>query len=391
MRSGSPGFVGQRLREAREARQMTAIVLAELSGITSSAISSYEKGHTTPSPGVFDRLCSSLNFKPAFFFRPMEDANWNMDRTVFERSRAATTKMARMRARHRLTWLYETLQYLGQFARLPDADIPMIDHRGGWRSMSDEAIEETAKATRRHWRLGDGPISNMTLLAENHGVVVANMEMGTPKLDAFSTWDDAGDRPYMVLGTDGQSAFRSRFNVAHELGHLILHRNVIASEFDSMTHFKEIEEQADRFASAFLTPASAFSSDLTKPTLEVFRILKPKWRASVKMMIHRAQDINIIDKDEARRLYISYNRRGWNAVEPFDEDEPLEEPRLVRRVFEALEANDVIERSQLAAALPFNPEDIEQLANLPTGYLTERSEQPDVWQFIEELTSEFPG
>ena len=390
MRSGSPGFVGHRLREAREARQMTAIALAELSGITSSAISSYERGHTTPSPAVFDRLCATLNFKPAFFFRPVEETDWHVERTVFERSRAAATKSARTRARHRLTWLHETLQYLSQFVRLPDADVPEVEGREGWWSITDQGIEDIATATRRSWKLGDGPISNMTLLAENHGVVVVKMEMGTAKLDAFSTWDDTGDRPYIVLGADGQSAFRSRFNVGHELGHLLLHRNVTSTELDSKTYFKLIETQADRFASAFLTPAPTFSSDLTRPTLEVFRTLKTKWRTSIKMMIHRAQDLNIIDKDESRRLYISYNRRGWNTLEPFDEGEPFEAPRLVKRVFEALEAHDIIERSQLVAALPFNREDIERLANLPDGYLAEPDERTDVWRFIEDLTAEFP-
>ena len=231
----------------------------------------------------------------------------------------------------------------------------------------------------------------MTLLAENHGVVVAKMEMGTASLDAFSTWDSSGERPYIVLGMDGQSAFRSRFNVGHELGHLILHRSVAPSEFDSTQNFKLIEAQADRFASAFLTPAPTFSSDLTRPTLEVFRTLKTKWRVSVKMMIHRAQELNIVDREEARRLYISYNRRGWNTSEPFDQDEPFEEPRMVRRAFEALVENDIIQRSQLAAALPFNREDVERLANLPNGYLDDEAAEKDVWDFIEDLTKGFPN
>lgn len=387
MRSGSPGFVGQRLKEGREVRQLTAGNLADLSGVAASTISSYEKGHSTPSPAVFDKLCSVLKFKPAFFFRPVEDLG--RERIVFERSRVATTKMARTRARHRLTWLQEILKYLGQFARFPEVDVPEIAH-SEWRSMSDEAIEDVAIQTRRAWKLGDGPISNMTLLAENHGVIAVKIRMHTPKLDAFAAWDERSKRPYIVLGDDGQSAFRSRFNVGHELGHLILHRDVSAAEFNTKAIFNLIEAQADRFASAFLTPAPSFSSDFTRPTLEAFRILKTKWGTSVKMMIHRAHDLEIIDKEEARRLYISYNRRGWNSLEPFDDVEPFEEPRLVRRVFEFLEANDIIERSQLAAALPFNQEDVERLANLPEGYFGELNEQSDVWQFIDDLTAEFP-
>ena len=388
MRTGSPGFVGCRLREAREVRQLTAIGLAELVGSTSSAISSYEKGHTTPSPAMLDQLSSFLNFKHEFFFRPEEEREW---RTIFERSKAAITKSARKRAQHRLTWLADTLGYLEQFVKLPPSNIPTVPMSGGWLALSDEDIEEIARTARKHWKLGDGPISNMTLLAENQGTIVAQMEMGTTKLDAFSTWDDADRRPYIVLGNDGQSAFRTRFNVGHELGHLILHRDVTPKEFDSKQYFKEVEAQADRFASAFLTPAETFSVDVARPTLDVFRVLKTKWRTSIKMMVHRAADLHIIDKDDARRLYISYNRRGWNRLEPFDDTEPTEQPRLVRRAFEAVVDHAVIERSQVAAALPFNREDVEQLANLPAGYLKGPHDESDVWQFLDDLTAGFPN
>ncbi len=124
--------------------------------------------------------------------------------------------------------------------------------------------------------------------------------------------------------------------------------------------------------------------------MDVFRVLKTKWRTSVKMMVHRAADLDIIDKDDARRLYISYNRRGWSKLEPFDDTEPTEQPRLVKRAFEAVVENAVIERSQVAAALPFNREDVEHLANLPAGYLNELQEESDVWQFLDDLTVGFP-
>ena len=108
------------------------------------------------------------------------------------------------------------------------------------------------------------------------------------------------------------------------------------------------------------------------------------------MMVHRAADLDIIDREEARRLYISYNLRGWNRIEPFDDIEPTEEPRLIKRAFEAVVENAVIERSQIAVALPFNREDVEQLANLPEGYLMEPSDESDVWGFLDDLTAGFP-
>ena len=119
----------------------------------------------------------------------------------------------------------------------------------------------------------------------------------------------------------------------------------------------------------------------------MFRTLKPRWRTSIKMMVHRAQELDIIDREEARRLYISYNRRGWNSVEPLDEESEVEKPRLVRKVVEAIVDNNVLERSQIVAALPFNRDDIEQLANLPYGYLDDESAYT---QAIKELGSAFP-
>lgn len=369
---GIPGFVGPRLREAREARQMTAVSLAEITGSTPAGISSYEKGRYTPNPDVLDRLCVTLNMKPEFFFRPIASVEMEALQAVFERSRTSATKSARQRARHRRSWLRDILKYLEQFVKIPPHNLPDIGERGKWVAWDDADIEDMAGVVRRYWKLGNGPISNVTLLAENNGVVATLMDMGTPKLDAFSMWDPIDQHPYIVLGQNGQSSYRTRFNICHELGHLILHKYVSEPEFQDRRYFTLLENQADRFASAFLTPAITFAPDVSRPTLEVFRTLKRKWLTSIKMMVRRAQDLDIVDGEEARRLYISYSKRGWNSAEPFDDD-PIEEPRLVRRVFEMVLDNSIVDRPQIVAALQFHREEIEQLANLPHGYLDEDS------------------
>ena len=370
MPTSSPGFAGNRLREAREVRQLTAVTLAELVGVTSATVSAYENGHWSPSPEVLARITDTLNYRADFFFRPETNPD-DARQTIFERSRSSTTKSTRRRAQHHRTWLREILQYLDQFVTLRAPNFP--PDRLDWLRLDGQDIEDSAKRTRRHWNLGDGPISNVTLLAEKNGVIVTMVPMNASDLDAFSTWDHADQRPYIVLGTDIPSPFRTRFNVCHELGHLVLHREVTPPEFNDQRYFKMIEAQADRFAAAFLTPASTFSPDITVPTLDVFRTLKPRWRTSIKMMVHRAQELDIIDREEARRLYINYNRRGWNRREPLDDESEMEKPRLVRRVFEAIVDNNILERSQIVAALPFNREDIELLANLPYGYLDDES------------------
>lgn len=373
MPTGTPNFEGARLREAREARQLTATALAELIGVTTSAISSYEKDHNSPSADVLEKISTQLRLKTEFFLRPMEDESITASETIFERSKSTATKATRLRARHRRIWLRESLQYLTGFVKLPEPDVPDLGEGRNWMVASGEKIELAALTTRQHWRLGEGPISNVTLLTENNGVIVTSFAMNAANLDAFSTWDPVDGRPYIVLGNDGQSAFRTRFNVCHELAHLVLHRNVTPTEFEDKNLFKIIETQADKFAAAFLTPASTFSQELRRPSLDGLRALKPRWKTSIKQMIHRAQDLDIISREEARNLYINYNRRRWNIQEPLDDAQDIEEPVFVRRVFEAVIENGVIERSQLAAALPFNTDEIEELAGLPYGYLHDDS------------------
>ncbi|WP_397351632.1 ImmA/IrrE family metallo-endopeptidase [Paenibacillus larvae] len=50
------------------------------------------------------------------------------------------------------------------------------------------------------------------------------------KIDACSIWEP-DERPYVLLSNDKTSS-RSRFDIAHELGHLILHSKLKKSEFN---------------------------------------------------------------------------------------------------------------------------------------------------------------
>ena len=375
MPNGTPGFIGSRLREARESRRISSGGLAELIGVSRAGVSLYETGRSSPSGQVFEKIMEKLNLPAAFFFRPADCKVGLPQHTVFERSRVTATKSTRMYARHRRGWLREIVQYLDRFVEFPTIEFPEIDGDSRWPSWSRQTIEDIARFTRNSWGLRTGPISDVTLLCEKHGAIVSMIPMNDSRLDAFSTWDPVDGRPYIVLGSDTQSAFRTRFNVCHELGHLVLHRKVTPEKFEDREYFRFIESQADQFAAAFLTPAESFSADIDGhiPSLDLFMGLKSRWKVSIKMMVHRAQELNIIDREEARRMYINYNRRRWNRMEPLDESFEVEKPRLVRRVFETVIENSVVDRLELGGSLPFSQEDIEQVANLPHGYLDEES------------------
>jgi len=368
MKLGTPNFNGERLREAREARCLKATVLAEKLGISKQAISQYENGIQTPKPEVMVRMSEILNLPFNFFLRESYPIEENI---IFFRSLSSTTKITRVEARPKLKWLKEIVDYLRNFFVFPEINMPSITLDKNPIYLTAEEIEQIATQCRKYWGLGNGVISDTVLLLENNGVIVTRSELSSMKMDAFSEWSLNDNTPYVFLIANKNCAVRSRYDLAHELGHLVLHKSIRKTDFSLKSEFNLIEEQADRFAGAFLLPSETFTLDFSIPTLDVLRMLKEKWKTSIAMMIKRCENLGIIDKNYAKNLWISYYRRDWRKKEPLDDILPIEQPRFIRRCFETLIKENVQTKNDLIARLPF-ANDMEQLACLPKGYLSEQ-------------------
>jgi Zn-dependent peptidase ImmA (M78 family)/DNA-binding XRE family transcriptional regulator len=365
VRSGTPGFVGARLREAREVRSLTLVALSEIVGVSAQSLSQYESGRSSPSPAVFERIAAAVNLPEHRFLLPERSSQAG---TRFYRSMSSATKSARSRAERRFDWLRDIVGYLSEFVAFPTPNFPVLRLPADPLLLSNEEIEEAADAVRRDWGMRDDPIANMIRLLENQGAVIARDKLGAETLDGLSEFAVDEARPYIIVGTDKGSPVRWRFDAAHELGHLVLHANVRQEQLRRAETFKRIEEQAHRFAAAFLLPISSFGDDLFAPNLDAFRALKPKWKVSISAMIIRARDAGLLNEQAERSLWVNYSRRGWRRVEPHDETMDAEEPRLLRSAFDLIlgagghTPDDVLSRLALPAS------DIEALCSLPDGY-----------------------
>jgi len=241
-------------------------------------------------------------------------------------------------------------------------------------NLSDDDIENFALATRKYWGIGNGPISNVLLLFENNGILTVRMNLQADTLDAFSNVYDS--IPLLFLGTGKDSAVRLRFDAAHELGHLILHRNITQTQLNNLQLFKLMEDQANRFAGAFLVPSDSFASDYFLPTLNSFITMKSKWLVSIGVIIKRAAHLQFIDKEQEQKLWVSYSRKGWRKREPMDERIVVENPVLISRAINLIIKEGIKTKDEIASELPLSPIDIEELMNLPYGYMGPSS--PDV-------------
>ena len=255
---------------------------------------------------IADAMAEKLNLPPHFFTRPFSARS---DDPVFYRSMSAATKSARVRAEGRLHWLETIADYLSTGVDFPRVNLPDYDPPGNLLLLGDDDIEVIAAAARRHWGMSDdGPIGNMIYLLENQGVIVARDHLGAVTLDSLSSLSSTSERPYVVIGLEKGTAVRWRYDAAHELGHLILHKYIDPKALKRAADFRRAEDQAHRFASAFLLPMAAFADDFFSASLDALRAMKPKWRVSIAMMIKRAHDGNLISEEHYRRMFINYSR-----------------------------------------------------------------------------------
>lgn len=366
------GYIGENLKRARIARKVTAISLAEQLGITKSAVSSYETGRKSPSPEVAEKICDILNFPMSFFLKDGKITP-AFETPSFYRSMSSATKAAREMADEKLQWLLNLIFLLETFVELPPLNFPDIECPSDPDQISNELIEDIASQVRRFWGLRDGPISNAVWLLENNGIIVIRRTLESEHLDAFSKWVDA--RPYIILGSEKNCSVRSRFDLGHELGHLILHRNLPRDAIKDPEYLKLIEAQANRFSASFHFPEISFVQEVVKPSLEKFRLLKKRWKLSIGMMIKRSEYLHFITSEQSQLLWRNYARRGWRKSEPLDDEIALEMPKLVQEALQIVIDEGILSASDIHYELGLYCPDIEDSAGLPQNFLSSKLSQ----------------
>ena len=360
------GFIGERLAQARRARAITAADLGDITNVSSQSISKYENGHQTPRREIVERFETILSMPSQYFFRPMNNLD---DKPVFWRAKLSAQSMALDRAMVRLDWLKEIVNYLGDFFDFPELNLPPLNLTNNPADLTSDEIERAANSVREYWNVGHGPLPNCLENIEESGILVSRIHVRAEKVDACSQWSDKHEIPFIVLSRDKASAVRQRFDVLHELAHILLHRNVTHAQLNNRQIYKVLEKQADQFASFMLLPERDFLDELYAPTLDGMLTMKERWGVSVGAMIMRCKSLELLDDDQIRRSWMNYTRRGWRKGEPFDGKMQKEAPYLIRRSFEMLISEGVRSPKEITAALPFPLAELEEIADLDPGTL----------------------
>ena len=320
---GAIAFYGERLRLARVALGLTLDQLGARVSATRQYLNQLEQGIKAPTDEMRDALADTLGVARHFFALPAA-GGIRPEQCHFRKQRTTPVSVV-SQVLARGTLLDGFISRLDRELNLPPVSFPDIP------VANVHDVEDAADVAREHWRLGTGPISSMMRVVENAGAVVSFFGGVSERVDALSI-DSA--RPMIIRSESKPAACRLRFDLGHEAGHLIMHRGL-------QTGDKETEDQANRFASAFLLPRSSFVHAFPRGRFldwtSIFN-LKLRWKVSAAAILRRAYDLRMMSADQYRTGYIHLSKTGQKKLERYDDVIPPETPELLPKAIDALEA-----------------------------------------------------
>ena len=318
-------FIGHNLKLARVLNGLTLAELAEEIQTSRQYIHQLETGVRHPASTQLVEIASRLGVKESFFH--IIPTGVLDDTSIHFRSNRTAKQSSRIRAKANVALFIRSIDVLSKYVCFPEINFPSEEN------FSDNPdIEKIAEQAREHWKLGLGPIDNITRVAENSGAIVTSFSGVSEDVDALSS---VIKRPVIVRNDAKDSPGRLRFDIAHEIGHIIMHQDIV-------TGCKHTEAQANRFASAFLLPRSSFVREFRFGTgrmnWKALSALKARWGVSKAALLYRARQLDLLS-DTKYRSHIIALKKYEAKKEKDDHLLVTEKSELIRHALESYITN----------------------------------------------------
>ncbi|GJN59197.1 ImmA/IrrE family metallo-endopeptidase [Elizabethkingia anophelis] len=305
-----------RIKLARESRGLTQSSLAKNLSFNQATLSKIEKGLYHVNEEIINELSSALDYRKDFFYKSHEV--YPLKHFYF-RKNLGTTVTNSKKIESIINIFSSNIIDLTESVNI-EVDLPYVD-------LEREALtpEKFASRVRDYFNLPKGPIKNLVNTLERQGIVIHFLDFNKDlKISGVSFITPAGI-PLIIINNSIPNS-RKRFTIAHELAHLLMHyKGSIIGEL------RDLEKEADRFASEFLIPEREIKLELFSLTEEKLFMLKSYWKVSIQALIYKANSLSTITKDQHRRWITKINYHGWRKDEPFEFE--IESPSLLPKLF----------------------------------------------------------
>lgn len=337
-------FNPEMLTLARMSRGVTQTELATQIETTQGRLSKIEHGFFVPDDTLVGQLSSALNYPRDFFFQPgyintlpswFHRKRKQLSQTTLDRIHAEIA----IRIRNIVKLLIST--EVKAVHPVPEFDIDAFNG----------SVENIARAVRQHWALPRGPVQNLVDVMENAGVLVVPCDFSATEIDAVGM--RLQGMPPLVFINSSAPMDRVRYTMAHELGHLVMHSTTFAE--------RDVEDEANRFASEFLMPEYDIKPQLTNVTLALLAALKRVWRVSMQALLMRAKTLRTITAKKVTSLWKQMSALGFRKREPAELDISPEKPRLLRELIEYHTKQLGMSAEQLLAMFTLHQSDFDRL------------------------------
>ncbi len=316
------------------------------------AISKYENGQSTPSSGVLLSLADALGVRVEYFFRTSKVELKAVEYRKHSKLPKKTLDQIEGDVIEQLERFLELEEFLPASPiepfKVPEG-IPFID--------CYDDIEHAAQLIRDAWGLGTNPIPDLIDTLEEKGIkVLQSNALHGEKFDGLAA--QINGTPVIVVGRDWPGD-RQRFTLSHELGHLVLAGRTAAHLDD--------EKAANRFAGAFLAPASEVLKELGNKRRRLdpgeLCILKSAYGLSMQGWLHRAQDLGIINQVASNKMWAFFGQKGWRKKEPGTQY-PSERSKLFMQLVFHAYAEELIGESKAAELLGKSISEFRSIRNM---------------------------
>ena len=291
--------LARRLKEARKevgfSVRSVASKLPRRLTVSHTTIASYENGVTVPPIDVLAALA-------AIYQRPV---NWFLD------SRESLTGFRYRNLQSRVA-LSDQRRYAAQAGKWAEAYFALEKHlrksrENRWEDSEGLSPGELAHLIRtKHLDLDDSqPVMDTVAVLESFSAWAIELRANFGVDGAAASF---GDKPVIILNPNIANE-RARLNTAHELA-FVLFAN------DSTSLSTEVQRSAYTFASCLILPDSQLEEAFGGRSFLKLIQYKERFGVSLAAMIHRAEELRVINTTASRWLRSEMTKRGWRRQEP---------------------------------------------------------------------------
>ncbi len=291
-------IIGQNLKASREAADVSQEAFAEMLGVSRATLSGFENGRVAIDSAKLLKAAQLLGKPVADFFKQDEE-------TLALLYRSAEDVVPSPSVRAQFQRLCDAYRELEEIVGVADTMLspPEYKYSPAFHSKPYQFAAQVAHSERERLGLGQvDPVENIFRELDENGVRVFALNVDQDRVFGVSAFSSRYG-PCILVNTKNTRE-RNIFTVAHEYGHLLMHRDLYVNSRPAEQKDREMEEVADTFAAHFLVPGAGlrdlFNKNVGQKNMGVEDIvfLKRHFRVSAQVILRRLRDSDLIPSRE---------------------------------------------------------------------------------------------